>query len=45
MKVKGWGRKMKNREEWRQIVHEAKVTLSCSAKGKEEGRNTILSVL
>jgi hypothetical protein len=24
MKVKGWGRKMKNREEWRQIVQEAK---------------------
>jgi hypothetical protein len=25
MKVKGWGGKMKNREEWRQIVQEAKV--------------------
>jgi hypothetical protein len=25
MKVKGWGRKMKNREEWRRIVQEAKV--------------------
>jgi hypothetical protein len=24
MKVKGWRRKMKNREEWRQIVQEAK---------------------
>jgi hypothetical protein len=24
MKVKGCGRKMKNREEWRQIVQEAK---------------------
>jgi hypothetical protein len=24
MKVKGWGGKMKNREEWRQIVQEAK---------------------
>jgi hypothetical protein len=24
MKVKGWGRKMKNREEWRRIVQEAK---------------------
>jgi hypothetical protein len=34
VKVKGWG-KMKNREEWRLIVQEAKVTLSCSAEGKE----------
>jgi hypothetical protein len=25
MKVKGWGGKMKNREEWRQIVREAEV--------------------
>jgi hypothetical protein len=25
MKVKGWGGKMKNREEWRRIVQEAKV--------------------
>jgi hypothetical protein len=24
MKVKGWGGKMKNREEWRLIVQEAK---------------------
>jgi hypothetical protein len=24
MKVKGWGGKMKNREEWRRIVHETK---------------------
>jgi hypothetical protein len=24
MKVTGWGGKMKNREEWRQIVQEAK---------------------
>jgi hypothetical protein len=24
MKVKGWGGKMKNREEWKQIVQEAK---------------------
>jgi hypothetical protein len=24
LNVKGWGGKMKNREEWRQIVHEAK---------------------
>jgi hypothetical protein len=24
MKVKGWGGKMKNREEWRQIFQEAK---------------------
>jgi hypothetical protein len=24
MKVKGWGGKMKNREDWRQIVQEAK---------------------
>jgi hypothetical protein len=24
MKVKGWGGKTKNREEWRQIVQEAK---------------------
>jgi hypothetical protein len=24
MKVKGWGGKVKNREEWRQIVQEAK---------------------
>jgi hypothetical protein len=24
MKVKGWGGKMKNREEWRRIVREAK---------------------
>jgi hypothetical protein len=24
MKVKGWGGRMKNREEWRQIVQEAK---------------------
>jgi hypothetical protein len=24
MEVKGWGGKMKNREEWRQIVQEAK---------------------
>jgi hypothetical protein len=24
MKVKGWGGKMKNREEWRRIVQEAK---------------------
>jgi hypothetical protein len=24
MNVKGWGGKMKNREEWRQIVQEAK---------------------
>jgi hypothetical protein len=27
MKVKGWGGKMKNIEEWRQIVQEAKVHL------------------
>jgi hypothetical protein len=26
---------MKNRDEWRQIVQEAKLTLSCSAEGKE----------
>jgi hypothetical protein len=24
MKVKGWGGKMKNREEWRRIIQEAK---------------------
>jgi hypothetical protein len=24
MRLKGWGGKMKNREEWRLIVHEAK---------------------
>jgi hypothetical protein len=35
MKVKGWGGKMKNREEWRQIVQEDKFTLSCSAERKE----------
>jgi hypothetical protein len=26
---------MKNREEWREIVQEAKFTLSCCAEGKE----------
>jgi hypothetical protein len=32
---------MKTREEWRQIVQEPKLTLSCSSEGKEgrkEGR-------
>jgi hypothetical protein len=33
VKVEGWGNM--NREEWRLIVQEAKVTLSCSAEGKE----------
>jgi hypothetical protein len=33
---KGWGGKMKNREEWRQIVHEAK------AQHRGEGRNVFL---
>jgi hypothetical protein len=28
MKVKGWGGKMKNREEWRQIFQEAKAVAS-----------------
>jgi hypothetical protein len=35
MKVKEWGGKMKNREEWRSIVQEAKLTLSSSAEGRE----------
>jgi hypothetical protein len=38
IKVKGWGGKMKNREEWRQVVRRPKLTLSCSVEGKE-GRN------
>jgi hypothetical protein len=41
MKVKGWGGKMKNREEWRQIAQEAKLTLSCSTAGKEDADFTI----
>jgi hypothetical protein len=38
MKVKGWGGKMKNREEWSRLFRRSKLTLSCSAEGKE-GRN------
>jgi hypothetical protein len=33
MKVRGWEGKVKNREEWRQIVQRPKLTLSCSAEG------------
>jgi hypothetical protein len=36
MIVKEWGGLMKNREEWRQIVQEAKLTLSCSAGGRKD---------
>jgi hypothetical protein len=37
MKVKGWGGKMKNREEWRQIIQEAKAHPELQCRG--EGRN------
>jgi hypothetical protein len=39
MKVKGWGGKMKNREE---LFRRPKLTLSCSAYG-EEGRMSVCS--
>jgi hypothetical protein len=36
MKVKGWGGKMKNREEWRRVVQEAKAHPEVKRRG--EGR-------
>jgi hypothetical protein len=41
--MKRWREKMRNREEWRQIVHEAKAHLSCSAEGKE-GRTRVFTL-
>jgi hypothetical protein len=35
IKVKGWGGKMKNGEEWRQIVQEAKAHSELKRRGKE----------
>jgi hypothetical protein len=35
MKVKGWGEKMKNRENGGGLFRRPKLTLSCSAEGKE----------
>jgi hypothetical protein len=32
MKVKGWIEKMRNREPWRLVVEEAKLTQGCSAE-------------
>jgi hypothetical protein len=44
MKVTGRGGKMKNREEWRQIVQEAKAhpELQHRGEGKKEGRISIM---
>jgi hypothetical protein len=39
MKVKGWEGKMKNRQEWRQIVQEAKAHPELQRRG--EGRNKV----
>jgi hypothetical protein len=42
MKVKGWKEKMRNREQWRLFVEEAKTHPGCSAEwkeGRKEGRN------
>jgi hypothetical protein len=38
-KVKGWGRKMKNRAEWRRVVQEAKPhpELQCGGERRKEG--------
>jgi hypothetical protein len=35
MKVKGWKEKMRNREQWRLFVEEARLTQGCSAEWKE----------
>jgi hypothetical protein len=40
MKVKGWGEKMKNREQWRRIVQEAKAHPELKRRG--EGRKDSL---
>jgi hypothetical protein len=44
MKVKGWGGKMKNREEWRWIVPEAKARpeLWRQWEGRKEGRKEMI---
>jgi hypothetical protein len=44
MKVKGWGGKMKNREEWRQIVQEAKAHPELLRRGKGMKAGTRASV-